>query len=75
MAAARSWVDAASWAIVRRARRRAPARSTISSSSYALDSMLTLPANATRLDVLKAMDGHIVGTNTYYAFLARMARA
>ena len=36
---------------------------------YALDPMLTLPSNAMRPDVLKAMDGHIVGTSTYYAFL------
>jgi Raf kinase inhibitor-like YbhB/YbcL family protein len=36
---------------------------------YALDSMLTLPSNASRPDVLKAMDGHIVGTSTYYAYL------
>lgn len=38
---------------------------------YALDHMLTLPSNATRTDVMKAMDGHIVGTSTYYAFLER----
>lgn len=38
---------------------------------YALDQMLTLPSNATRADVMKAMDGHIVGTSTYYAFLER----
>ena len=36
---------------------------------YALDQVLTLPSNATRADVLKAMDGHIVGSHSYYAFL------
>jgi Raf kinase inhibitor-like YbhB/YbcL family protein len=39
---------------------------------YALDQMLSLPPNATRADVMKAMDGHIVGTSTYYTFLERM---
>ena len=38
---------------------------------YALDSMLTLPSTATREDVLKAIDGHIIGTSTYYSFLER----
>ena len=38
---------------------------------YALDQMLTLPADATRADVMKAMDGHIVGTSTYSSFLER----
>ena len=38
---------------------------------YALDQMLTLPADATRADVMKAMAGHIVGTSTYYSFLER----
>ena len=38
---------------------------------YALDQMLTLPADASRADVMKAIDGHIVGTSTYYAFLER----
>ena len=38
---------------------------------YALDQMLTLPADASRADVMKAMDGHIVGTSTYNAFLER----
>jgi Raf kinase inhibitor-like YbhB/YbcL family protein len=38
---------------------------------YAIDQMLTLPADASRADVMKAMDGHIVGTSTYYAFLER----
>ena len=36
---------------------------------YALDQMLNLPSNASRPDVLKAMDGHIIGTSTYYTFL------
>src|SRR3990170_1929979 len=36
---------------------------------YALDRMLTLPSSATRADVMSAMDGHIVGTSTYYAYL------
>lgn len=36
---------------------------------YALDTMLNLPSNASRPDVLKAMDGHIVGTSSYYAYL------
>lgn len=39
---------------------------------YALDSMLMLPSNAGRPDVLKAMDGHIVGTHTYYGFIDRL---
>lgn len=39
---------------------------------YALDTMLTLPSTATRPDVLKAIDGHIVGTSTYYAVLERV---
>ena len=38
---------------------------------YALDQMLMLPSNASRPDVLKAMDGHIIGTSSYYAFLDR----
>jgi Raf kinase inhibitor-like YbhB/YbcL family protein len=38
----------------------------------ALDQMLALPATATRLDVLKAIDGHIVGSSTYYAVLERL---
>ena len=41
---------------------------------YALDQMLTLPSNATRLDVLKAIDGHVVGTSSYYAVLERVPR-
>lgn len=39
---------------------------------YALDTMLTLPAGALRPDVLKAMDGHIIGSSTYYAVLERL---
>lgn len=39
---------------------------------YALDTMLTLPSNAGRPDVLKAMDGHIIASSTYYAFLERL---
>ena len=39
---------------------------------YALNQMLTLPSTAAREDVLKAMDGHIVGTSTYYSFLDRL---
>jgi Raf kinase inhibitor-like YbhB/YbcL family protein len=39
---------------------------------YALDAMLTLPSTAARPDVLKAMDGHIVGTSTYYTFIDRV---
>ena len=39
---------------------------------YALDTMLALPASATRPDVFKAMDGHIIGSSTYYAVLERL---
>ena len=39
---------------------------------YALDQMLKLPASATRADVMKTIDGHIVGTSTYYAVLERL---
>ncbi|MGE3843711.1 MAG: YbhB/YbcL family Raf kinase inhibitor-like protein [Vicinamibacterales bacterium] len=38
---------------------------------FAIDQMLTLPSTATRLDVEKAIDGHIIGTSTYYAVLER----
>jgi Raf kinase inhibitor-like YbhB/YbcL family protein len=41
---------------------------------YALDQMLTLPASATRADVLKAIDGHILGASTYYTVLERLAQ-
>jgi hypothetical protein len=33
---------------------------------YALDTKLDLPANATRDDLMKAMDGHIVGKAAYF---------
>jgi Raf kinase inhibitor-like YbhB/YbcL family protein len=39
---------------------------------FALDTMLNLPANATRADVAKAVDGHIIGTSTYYGSLERL---
>ena len=39
---------------------------------YALDTMLALQANASRPDVFKAMDGHIIGSSTYYAVLERL---
>jgi Raf kinase inhibitor-like YbhB/YbcL family protein len=38
---------------------------------FALDTMLTLPSSATREDVLKAIDGHIVGASVYYATMER----
>jgi Raf kinase inhibitor-like YbhB/YbcL family protein len=38
----------------------------------ALDQMLSLPSTATRADILKAIDGHIIGTSTYYATLERL---
>jgi Raf kinase inhibitor-like YbhB/YbcL family protein len=38
---------------------------------YALDQMLSLPANATREAVLQAMDGHIIGASVYYGVLER----
>ena len=38
----------------------------------ALDTMLALPPTATRADVAKAVDGHIIGTSTYYAVLERL---
>jgi Raf kinase inhibitor-like YbhB/YbcL family protein len=38
----------------------------------ALDTMLSLPSNASRNDVLKAIDGHIIGTSTYYSWLERL---
>ena len=38
---------------------------------YALDTMLSLPSTASREDVLKAMDGHIIGTHSYYSFIDR----
>ncbi len=33
---------------------------------YALDTKLDLPANTTREDLLKAMDGHVIGKAAYY---------
>lgn len=39
---------------------------------FALGKKLDLPPTATREDVVKAMDGHIIGTGTYYAFLERL---
>lgn len=36
---------------------------------YALDQMLSLPPDATRDAVLKAMDGHIIGASVYYGVL------
>lgn len=33
---------------------------------YALDTKLDLPANTTREDLLKAMDGHVVGKSAWY---------
>src|SRR5688572_7349630 len=41
---------------------------------YALSRMLTLPANASRIDVEKAMDGHIVGTHTQYGYIDRLPK-
>ena len=41
---------------------------------YALDQMLSLPANATRDAVLQAMDGHIIGASVYYGVLERPAK-
>jgi Raf kinase inhibitor-like YbhB/YbcL family protein len=38
---------------------------------FALDTMLSLPASATREAVEKAMDGHIIATSTYYGRLER----
>jgi hypothetical protein len=39
---------------------------------YALDQMLSLPANASRDAVLQAMDGHIIGASVYYGVLERL---
>ena len=41
---------------------------------YALDQMLSLPANATRDAVLQAMDGHIIGASVYYGVLERLPK-
>ena len=39
---------------------------------YALDQMLSLPANAARDAVMQAMEGHIVGASVYYGVLERL---
>jgi len=39
---------------------------------YALGTMLTLPTTASRDEVFKAMDGHILGTSSYYTALERL---
>jgi Raf kinase inhibitor-like YbhB/YbcL family protein len=38
---------------------------------YALDQMLTLPEDATRGDVMKAMDGHVLRPSTYMGVFER----
>jgi Raf kinase inhibitor-like YbhB/YbcL family protein len=38
---------------------------------YALDTKLDLPAGSTRADLLKAMDGHVVGKATYAGVFGR----
>lgn len=38
---------------------------------YALDSKLDLPAGSARADLLKAMDGHVVGKATYVGLFGR----
>ena len=38
---------------------------------YSLDAKLDLPAGATRADLLKAMDGHVVGKATYAGLFGR----
>jgi Raf kinase inhibitor-like YbhB/YbcL family protein len=38
---------------------------------YALDQKLDLPAGATRADLLKALDGHVVGKATYVGLFGR----
>jgi len=38
---------------------------------YALDTNLDLPAGSVRADLLKAMDGHVVGKATYFALFGR----
>ena len=71
-AAGRSPADAASWVTGRRARRPGAGPLHYQFKICALDQMLTLPSTATRLDVLKAIDGHIVGTHTHYAYIERL---
>jgi phosphatidylethanolamine-binding protein (PEBP) family uncharacterized protein len=39
---------------------------------FALDTMLTLPSSATADDVVKAIDGHILGVSVYYSTTERM---
>ena len=39
---------------------------------YALDEMLSLPADASRDAVLQAMDGHILRASVYYGVLERL---
>jgi Raf kinase inhibitor-like YbhB/YbcL family protein len=38
---------------------------------YALDTKLDLPAGSARADLLKAMDGHVVGKATYFGVFGR----
>ena len=38
---------------------------------YALDTMLDLPADSSRADVMKAMDGHILATAVYFTLFPR----
>jgi Raf kinase inhibitor-like YbhB/YbcL family protein len=38
---------------------------------YALDSKLDLPAGSARADLLKAMDGHVIGKSTYVGLFGR----
>jgi Raf kinase inhibitor-like YbhB/YbcL family protein len=38
---------------------------------YALDQKVDLPAGATRADLLKAMDGHVIGKATYVGIFGR----
>jgi len=38
---------------------------------YALDTKLDLPAGSTRADLLKAMDGHVIGKSTYVGLFGR----
>ncbi len=38
---------------------------------YALDTKLDLPAGSVRADLLKAMDGHVLGKATYFALFGR----
>jgi hypothetical protein len=40
----------------------------------AIDQMLALPSTATREEVLQAIDGHIIGSSTYYAVLEGVRR-